>query len=142
MADDALDKKLYFEHWNLTEGDPDAEEQWERKLAMHRGVRFMASPMIFVSQDVCYDSPIDGRPITSMAAHRDDLARSGCVAYDPEMKKDAARRRQESADKLESSIDDHVEREWAGMPSQKKEVLAAEMQAGVTLEPVRQTLGA
>jgi hypothetical protein len=30
-----------------------------------------------------YKSPVDGRPITSASERRDDLARNGCVPYEP-----------------------------------------------------------
>jgi hypothetical protein len=33
-----------------------------------------------------YRSPIDGRPITSRSARREDLKRNGCVEYEPSMK--------------------------------------------------------
>lgn len=33
-----------------------------------------------------YNSPIDGRPITSRSHRREDLRRNGCVEYDPSMK--------------------------------------------------------
>lgn len=32
-----------------------------------------------------YPSPIDGRPITSRQARKDDLARNGCVEYEPSL---------------------------------------------------------
>jgi hypothetical protein len=34
-------------------------------------------PMGYVQPDVCYDSPIDGRPITTRQARIEDLKRSG-----------------------------------------------------------------
>jgi len=33
-----------------------------------------------------YSSPIDGRPITSRSARREDLKRNNCVEYEPSMK--------------------------------------------------------
>lgn len=33
-----------------------------------------------------YRSPIDGRPITSRSARREDLKRNNCVEYEPSMK--------------------------------------------------------
>jgi len=136
------DALTYLEQWGLTPGTPEADKAWQEKQAFDRGYRKLEAPMFFGIKDVCYDSPIDGRPITSMAARRDDLARSGCVEYDPEMKTDAARRRKEKDDALDASVDQLVEREFAVMPAKKKELLAAEMQSGMTAEPVRQTLGA
>jgi len=134
------DKENFIAHWGFSKEE--GERQWILKTQMHNGIRHMAAPMIFVSQDVCYDSPIDGRPITSRAARLDDMARSGCIEYDPEMRKDADRRVKEQEAELDRSVDDYVEREFATMPVRKKEALAAEMQQGITVEPVRQTLGA
>lgn len=100
---------------------------------------FLTPPMGFVQPDVCYDSPVDGRAITSMQARREDLARNNCVAYDPEMKKDAERRRKESDAKLEQAIDQTVDREIALMPARKREKLEAELQGGLTVSPERMT---
>lgn len=96
-------------------------------------------PTGYVQRDVCYDSPIDGRPITSMAARREDMARAGCIEYDPGMHTDYTRRVAESERKLEESVDALLEKEVEAMPSRKRELLAAELECGATAEIVRQT---
>jgi len=96
-------------------------------------------PTGYVQKDICYDSPIDGRPITSMAARREDLARSNCVEYDPEMRTDYTRRVEENERKLEQSVDSLLDREIAALPARKKERLAAEMESGLDADIVRQT---
>lgn len=96
-------------------------------------------PMIFVQKDICYDSPVDGRPITSKQARLEDLKRHGCVEYEPGMKQDQDRRMKESEIALDKSVDATVEREVALMPAHKKEQLVAELHGGVTAEPVRIT---
>lgn len=100
---------------------------------------FLTPPMGFVQRDICYDSPIDGRPITTKQARLDDLARHGCIEYDPEMKKDQAARiaREEAA--LEAAVDQTVDREIAQMPARKREKLEAEMQGGMDAVPERMT---
>lgn len=100
---------------------------------------FLTPPMTFVQPDIHYESPIDGRPITSMAQRRDDLARADCVPYDPELKKDQSRKLKERDEALDRAVDRTVDEEIAKMPIRKKEKLAAEMQAGLTAEVVRQT---
>ena len=45
----------------------------------------LAMPMI-ISDIPEYRSPIDGRPITSRSARRDDLKRNNCVEYEPSLK--------------------------------------------------------
>lgn len=47
--------------------------------------RGIVMPMV-LSDIPEYRSPIDGRPITSRSARRDDLARNNCVEYEPSLK--------------------------------------------------------
>lgn len=133
------DKEKYLNHWGYTLGTTEAEAAWKDKQDFDAGKRFIQAPMFFGIKDICYDSPIDGRPITSMAARREDLARSGCVEYDPEMRRDADNRQKEADAALDRSVDNLVEAEFSAMPVRKKEALAAELQSGVTAEPVRLT---
>lgn len=135
--DDAALK--YLTHWGYKIGTPEAEAAWEEKQRFDRGYRAFATPMVFVSPNICYDSPIDGRPITSMQARIEDLKRSGCMEYDPEMRKDTIRRQQEADAELEKSVDSFVEQQFEAMPARKKESLAAELESGVTTEIVRKT---
>lgn len=133
------DKDVYLDFHGFIPGTPEAEQAWADKLAMNSGHRFMPTPMVFVSRDICYDSPIDGRPITNMQARKDDLARSGCIEYDPGMKQDHQRRLQAEEAALDRSVDEHVERSIAQMPSRKLEKLTAELQGGMDVAPVRIT---
>lgn len=136
MDDDAL---KYLKHWGYTIGTVEADAAWKAKQEFDQGKKFLEAPLFFGVKDICYDSPIDGRAITSMAARREDLARSGCIEYDPEMKTDYLRRAAESEKKLDASVDQLVEKEIATMPTRKRERLEAEMAGGVTAEIVRQT---
>lgn len=92
---------------------------------------FLTAPMAFVQADICYDSPIDGRPITSKQARQEDLARSGCVPYDPEMKTDHMRRLRDQERALEDAVDRTVDEAIAKMPARKRERLDAELQGGM-----------
>lgn len=103
------------------------------------GTKQISAPIIFRGQEICYDSPIDGRPITSMRARIEDLKRNGCQPYDPEMKTDYLRRNARQESELEKSVDETVDREIALMPAVKRERLQAEMEHGFTAEPVRVT---
>lgn len=100
---------------------------------------FLTAPMAFVQPDICYDSPIDGRPITSKQAREEDLARSGCIPYDPEMKTDQKRRIEREEKALEDAVDRTVDEVIATMPARKREKLEAEMQSGVDAEIARVT---
>jgi hypothetical protein len=80
---------------------------------------------------------MDGRLITSKRQRLDDLARSDCIPYDPEMKKDAARRQAESQENLEKAMDATIEKTIHEMPARKREKLTAELEGGVTAEFAR-----
>lgn len=103
------------------------------------GSKVITVPNVFISPDICYDSPIDGRPITSKKAREEDLARSNCVPYDPEIKKDYQRRIEREEKALDKAVDMTIDREIATMPARKREKLEAELQAGFTVTPERRT---
>lgn len=88
---------------------------------------FRTAPIGFVSPDICYDSPIDGRVIRSKQQRIEDLARSNCVPYEPGQKQDYLRSIEEADAALDKSIEAHVEQEIAKMPAAKKEILANEL---------------
>ena len=100
---------------------------------------FMKFPAAYVQADVHYDSPIDGRPVTTRQARIEDLARNNCVEYDPEMKKDATRKHAEQDSKLDRELDATVESEISRMPARKRELLAQELSAGADLNYVQST---
>ena len=90
--------------------------------------RMIQAPMLVkVAQDVCYDSPIDGRPITSWEARKEDLKRNHCRPYDPEIKKDTMRLKKEADDKLDKSIEATVEAAIEKMPTKKRARLHSEL---------------
>lgn len=96
---------------------------------------FLKAPQGFVQPDVCYDSPIDGRAITTMHARAEDMKRNNCTPYDPEQKKDYQRRIEEGNTKLEKKLDQTVEAEISKLPPRKRELLASELKSadvGVT----------
>jgi putative FmdB family regulatory protein len=100
--------------------------------------RIITAPTLFVKQEIRYDSPIDGRAITSMKARRDDLARNNCQEYDPEMKKDYKRRIERQQAALEKSVESTVEATIEQMPARKRERLESELRAGADCAPERQ----
>jgi hypothetical protein len=88
---------------------------------------FLKAPQGFVSQDICYDSPVTGKPITTMKARIEDLKRNNCVPYDPEQKKDYHRRIEEGNAQLEKKMEQTVEAEIEKLPPRKRELLATEL---------------
>jgi len=97
------------------------------------------APRGYVQADICYDSPIDGRPITTKQARDEDLARSNCVPYDPGIRQDYERRIRDNEKRLEDAVDRSVDEEIARMPARKKEKLQAEMEGGMDAVPERIT---
>lgn len=106
-------------------------------------VQVLTAPiMVKVACDVRYTSPIDGTPITSHHQRHEDLKRHDCIPYDPEMKRDAHRRSDESMATLEQAVEQTVYEEIAKMPTAKKAKLYSEVvEQGMTAEPVRLTPG-
>lgn len=91
-------------------------------------VRIFTAPVMVVAKpDLCYDSPIDGTPITSWAARQEDMKRNNCIEYDPEMKKDAARAQQDRQAAFDKSIDQTVAQTVAKMPAKKRAQLKKEL---------------
>jgi len=84
-----------------------------------------------------YRSPIDGRPITTAAQRREDMARNDCVEYEPGMRQDVDRRVIEDEKALDRAVDETFDREIAKMPAAKLERLDAEMSAGMSAEVAR-----
>ena len=132
-----MNKREFLEFWNVDPDSAEGEELWNAKVAMMEGRHMKKAPMIFVSPDIHYKSPIDGRSITNKSARLDDLARNNCVEYDPEMKTDYKRRIAESEKKLDKSVDEQVEKTISQMPSRKRERLEGELRAGLDAEVVR-----
>lgn len=122
------------DHYRTVDERNDAPECHRRKME-----RVFTPPMIFVSPDVHYQSPIDGRPITSMAARKEDMARSNCIEYDPMMRQDYTRRIEREDAALETAVSDTVDAEIARMPARKRENLEAEMVGGMDLTAERIT---
>lgn len=83
--------------------------------------------MVKACADVCYDSPIDGKPITSWAAREEDLKRNNCRPYDPEMKTDYQNRIKEADAKLDQAVEATVEEFIEKLPTQKRGQLQSEL---------------
>jgi putative FmdB family regulatory protein len=104
-------------------------------------LQVIEAPMLVkIAADVCYDSPIDGRPITTQQARQEDLKRNNCSPYDPEQKTDYHRRIKQSEAELDKSIETHVEESIEKMSGRKRAELYSELtEQGKALEIVRST---
>ena len=128
------------------------DTDFDRYLPFYEHVNFMKcdcgvvanqviTPITLIKpRTVHYDSPIDGAPITSEAARREDLARNDCIEYEPGMREDADARVIAEEKQLDKSIDQTMDAEIHKMPSRKKEQLAAELSAGANPDVVRSTV--
>jgi hypothetical protein len=76
---------------------------------------------------VCYDSPIDGTPITSWAAREEDLKKHGCRPYDPEMKTDYTNRLKREDEALDAAVHATGEEAVEKMPTAKRAKLASDL---------------
>ena len=100
-----------------------------------------APTMVKVAPDICYDSPVDGRPITSWEAREEDLKRNHCRPYDPMMKQDAERFRNESQAKVEAAMDETVAEAITKMPTKERGKLYADLtEKGLTADIIRTTV--
>jgi len=106
-------------------------------------VQVITAPMVVIPAHMSatgesgYRSPIDGRPITTAAQRREDMARNDCVEYEPGMRQDVDRRVIDDEKALDRAVDETFDREIAKMPAAKLERLDAEMSAGMSAEVAR-----
>lgn len=97
--------------------------------ANRQTVPTMIAPMF---QD--YESPIDGSPITSKRKRQEDMARSGCVPYEPSLRTESQTKLRNEELKLENQIDRTVEYEIKTMPARKRELLEQDLKSGADIE--------
>lgn len=98
---------------------------------------FLKAPQGYVQPDICYDSPIDGRPITTKQARLEDLKRNGCREYETGEKEEMLKQKELEEKSLDRAVEATVEETLAGWSPRKKEILEQEIRAGVTTEIVR-----
>ena len=84
-----------------------------------------------------YTCPVSGKWIEGRAAHRENLARTGCRVLEPGETSALTSRQQSSEAALEAALDSTAEELIANLSSRDKERLAAEMDAGLSAEVVR-----
>ena len=84
-----------------------------------------------------YISPASGKAITSYKERREDMAATGCVDYEPSMRKHVTQHMETEDAKLEKAMDETVEGEIEKMPARKREKLAEELTSGADIEYTR-----
>jgi putative FmdB family regulatory protein len=88
----------------------------------------ITKPMLIIPKEISYLSPVDGTPITNKKERSEDLARNGCVEYDPCMKQDADRRIRESDKAVDDAIDQAVHEGIASFSAEKQAQLALDVE--------------
>lgn len=87
-----------------------------------------------IQPDICYDSPIDGRPITTWKQRNEDLVRNGCIPLDSDVKKHIQTIKENNEKAFDKKIDDFVEQKIHSLDSKRIEKLSNEIDSGVALE--------
>lgn len=103
--------------------------------------KIFTSPMIRPDLPA-YQSPIDGKWVEGRQARLRDLARSGCVEYEPSMVQESQKKRDREDQLLEKRIEESVSEQIHNMPSSKRARLMAELEAGANIEYKRLAPGA
>lgn len=127
------------EIWQAFHPNQDFNEWLKWRLAVDRG-ETKSQMMTIVRPDFGYESPTTGNVITSEKARREDLARSGCIEYDPEMKTDQKRRIEAQDAKLDKEFDATIDKAIDSLPSDKRARLENEMASGLDVDVVRTTV--
>jgi len=85
----------------------------------------LSSPMGYV-HNIAYTSPIDGRPITTTKARKEDMARNNCRPWEgmEQEKKEAARRAMYEEQKQDKALEKTIEQAIKQLPDEKKAALA------------------
>lgn len=81
-----------------------------------------------------YESPIDGKPITSKAKRIEDLARSGCVPYETGVVENSTKIWKDSEAKLEQEFDKTIDMEISKMSAKQQDKLDQELRSGADIE--------
>lgn len=88
--------------------------------------RLISTPMFSVDT-TGYTCPVTGDWIGSKHQHENNLAKHGCRVLETGEKEAAAAYRKKEDEKLDRLIENHVEKEFEGFSSAKKEQLANEL---------------
>lgn len=83
-----------------------------------------------------YVSPASGKVISSYRQRREDMLKTGCVDYEPSLKKECDQRIKCEERQLDKAVDETVEREIDSMPGREREKLGKELESN-NIEVVR-----
>lgn len=103
----------------------------------HEALKQIAAPAVR-GDYAGYACPVTGAWIEGRKAHEENLRRHGCRVLESGEVEDSRRRAAEEEAAFDRKIEQTAEQLVAGLPSQKLEQLASEMQSGVTATVTRQ----
>lgn len=96
--------------------------------------RCIAKPMIFGGRlDYEYACPITGEHISSKRQHEENLKKHGCRVLETGEREYNSRVQARANEEFERKIDQTIERAIDTMPSEKREQLGKELEAGVSV---------
>jgi hypothetical protein len=127
------------EYWQAFHPNEDFDAWLKWRLSVDAG-ETKSQSMVIIRPEFGYESPTTGNIITNDKARRNDLASSGCIEYDPEMKTDQKRRIEAEDAKLDKEMDATVDKMIDTLPSDKRARLENEMASGLNVEISRQTV--
>lgn len=90
-------------------------------------MRKLISTPMFRVDNIRYECPITGKPITNRNAHEENLARQGCRVLERGEREDAQKFKQREDDALSDRIAETAAKLVHEMPQEKKEALANEL---------------
>jgi hypothetical protein len=127
------------EIWKAFHPKENFDDWLKWRLSVDRG-ETKSQMMTIIRPEFGYESPTTGNVITSDKSRREDLASSGCIEYDPEMKTDQRRRIEAQDAELDKSFDETIDKAIETMPSDKRVKLENEMASGLDVEILRTTV--
>lgn len=81
-----------------------------------------------------YTCPVSGKLIEGKAAHRENLAVTGCRVLESGEREQKMRWKEEANKQLDREIGETVEKAILSLPSSKREKLSSELDSGLTAE--------
>lgn len=96
------------------------------KVCGNQMKRLISTPM-FRIDNIRYQCPITGKPITNRRQHEENLAKQGCRVLETGEKEEFVRKRQREDDELANKVAETAAKLVHDMPQEKKEALASEL---------------
>ena len=90
-------------------------------------MRKLVSTPMFRVENIRYQCPITGKPITNRQQHEENLARQGCRVLETGEKEEFVRKREREDEELANKVAETAAKLVHELPQEKKEALANEL---------------